>query len=329
MKQINKINSTAQYYIDRIAKACEFIKPLVVMSTITYNHEKYIADTLDGFLAQQTTFPTVAIVHDDASTDGTAEILRQYAEKYPDKIFPIFESENQYSKPNDPLTHIMDVAVEATGASYVAYCEGDDYWTDSLKLQKQVGFLEANHDFTMIFANSVMHWENGLKPDCTVVNFPGGLVTPQQLYASWQAPTATIVVRRSLFQSDIYKKSTSIKNAAFTDIQLGVCSGLIGKIYFLDEIVSVYRKTGLGMSDQIVDNPLGHIQTRLQLSKIYGKEYVKIDKVYASKYFIVALKNLFKHYPDNIVLAFTLLRFTPIKSLCELKWIYRILKAKF
>lgn len=329
MNKINKINPTAQYYIDRIAEACKRIKPLAVMRTITYNHEKYLADALDGFLIQQTTFPTVAIVHDDASTDGTTEILRQYAEKYPDKIFPIFESENQYSKRDGSLNKIMEVAIDATSALYVALCEGDDYWTDSMKLQKQVGFLEANHDFTMIFANSVMHWENGLKPDCTIVNFPDGLVTPQQLYASWQAPTATIVVRRSLFQSDIYKKSTSIKNAAFGDIQVGVCSGLIGKIYFLDEAVSVYRKTGVGMSDQIEDNPLGHIQTRLQLSKMYGEEYVKIDKVYASKYFIVALKNLFKHYPDNIVLAFTLLRFTPIKSLCELKWIYRILKAKF
>lgn len=128
-------------------------KPLVAIRCITYNHEQYIRDALEGFVMQKTNFPFVAIVHDDASTDGTATIIREYAEKYPDIIKPIFETENQYSKRDGSLAKIMRKAIEATGAKYVALCEGDDYWIDPLKLQKQVDFLEANPEYEMCYTN--------------------------------------------------------------------------------------------------------------------------------------------------------------------------------
>lgn len=135
-------------------------RPLVAIQCITYNHEPYISDTLEGFVMQKTKFPFVAIVHDDASTDGTADIIRKYAEKYPDIIKPIFETENQYSKRDGSITRIMNEACIKTGAKYIAFCEGDDYWTDPLKLQKQVNFLEANpkyvytcHNYTIINSN--------------------------------------------------------------------------------------------------------------------------------------------------------------------------------
>lgn len=87
-----EINSTAKAHIDSIATTCTKIKPLVAINCITYNHEKYLRDTLDGFVMQKTDFPFVAIVHDDASTDGTAAIIREYVEKYPDIILPIYET---------------------------------------------------------------------------------------------------------------------------------------------------------------------------------------------------------------------------------------------
>lgn len=95
---------------------------------------------------QKTNFPFEAIVHDDASTDGTAKIILEYAKKYPDIIKPIFEIENQYSKKDGSLGRILN---HACNGSYIAVCEGDDYWTDPLKLQKQVDFLEKNPDFSM------------------------------------------------------------------------------------------------------------------------------------------------------------------------------------
>ena len=120
---------------------------LVAIHCLVYNHEPYLRDCLEGFVMQQTNFPFVAIVHDDASTDGSAAIIREYEEKYPNIIKPIYEKENQWRK--GTLTKVMNTAIEAIGAKYVAMCEGDDYWTDPLKLQKQVDFMEANPEYSI------------------------------------------------------------------------------------------------------------------------------------------------------------------------------------
>ena len=118
----------------------------VSIRCFAYNHERFIRQCLDGFVMQKTDFRFEAIVHDDASTDNTAAIIREYAEKYPDIIKPIYETENQYSKHDGSLTRIMNAH---TRGKYVAMCEGDDYWTDPYKLQKQVDFLESHPDYVM------------------------------------------------------------------------------------------------------------------------------------------------------------------------------------
>lgn len=128
-------------------------KPLVTIKCLVYNHEPYLRDCLEGFVMQQTNFPFVAIVHDDASTDNSAAIIREYEEKYPDIIKPIYETENQYSKQDGSLGRIMNAAIEATGAKYIAMCEGDDYWIDPLKLQKQVDFMEANPEYGLCYTD--------------------------------------------------------------------------------------------------------------------------------------------------------------------------------
>ena len=122
--------------------------PLVSISCITYNHEKYIRDAIEGFLMQKTTFPIEILIHDDASTDNTATIVREYEVKYPQLIKPIYQTENQYSKKDGTIGRIQ--RGRARG-KYYATCEGDDYWTDSLKLQKQVEFLEENTDCSLCF----------------------------------------------------------------------------------------------------------------------------------------------------------------------------------
>ena len=117
--------------------------PLVSIQCLVYNHEHYLRQCLDGFVMQKTNFAFEAIVHDDASTDGSANIIREYAEKYPDIIKPLYETENQYSKKDGSLRRIINAAF-APSSKYIALCEGDDYWTDPFKLQKQVDYLE-NH----------------------------------------------------------------------------------------------------------------------------------------------------------------------------------------
>ena len=116
-------------------------KPLVSISCATYNHEKYIAQAIDSFLLQETSFPIEILLHDDASTDKTADIIRAYADKCPDLIKPIIQAENQFSQGRRPGPQINYPRAEG---KYIALCEGDDYWTDSRKLQKQVDYLEAN-----------------------------------------------------------------------------------------------------------------------------------------------------------------------------------------
>lgn len=118
--------------------------PVVSITCITYNQELYIARAIESFLMQKTTFPFEIIIHDDASTDNTANIIREYALKYPDLIFPIFQNENKWSKGINPA---FEYVIPKCKGKYIAVCEGDDYWTDTYKLQKQVDFLEANSDF--------------------------------------------------------------------------------------------------------------------------------------------------------------------------------------
>ena len=117
-----------------------------------FNHGKYIRDALEGFIKQKTNFTFEVLVHDDASTDNTAEIIREYEAKYPDIIKPIYQTENQYSK---KIKITRTFQVPRIKGKYVALCEGDDYWTDPLKLQKQYDFMEANPDYTMCTCSTV------------------------------------------------------------------------------------------------------------------------------------------------------------------------------
>ena len=121
---------------------------LVTICCTAYNQEKFIKQCLDGFVMQKTKFRFEAVVHDDASTDNTAAIIKEYAGKYPEIIKPIFEKENQYSKHNGSLRRIMR---ENMRGKYIATCEADDYWTDPYKLQKQVDILEADPNVSMVY----------------------------------------------------------------------------------------------------------------------------------------------------------------------------------
>ena len=112
---------------------------LVSVFCLAYNHEDYIARSLDSMVCQQTDFGYEIFVHDDASTDRTAEILREYEARYPDKIHGYYETENQYYNPALHITR--DLLVPLSSGEFFAFCECDDSWEDPLKLQRQVDFL--------------------------------------------------------------------------------------------------------------------------------------------------------------------------------------------
>jgi glycosyltransferase involved in cell wall biosynthesis len=123
-------------------------------SCLVYNQEQYVRQCLDGFLMQITDFKFEAIVHDDCSTDGSAAIIREYAEKYPDKIIPIIENKNQYKK-----GAFFQLTVPKMRGKYIAICEGDDYWVAPYKLQKQVDFMTSHTDCSMCFTNVIVKTE--------------------------------------------------------------------------------------------------------------------------------------------------------------------------
>lgn len=212
---------------------------LVTIKCLVYNHEPYLRKCLDGFVMQQTTFPFEAIVHDDASTDNSAEIIREYAEKYPDIIKPILETENQYSKEDGSLSRIMR---EAARGKYIALCEGDDYWTDPHKLQMQVSFLESNPDYTMCCHGAKNENEDGLiwfttnnghnNPSvCEIIEGGGGMI-----------PTMSIVYRNSL--------SGGLKDfnegISIGDYPLNIYCALKGKVMFMDDVMGIHT---LGAKD--------------------------------------------------------------------------------
>ena len=136
---------------------------MVSICCLVYNHEKYLRQCLDGFVKQKTNFKFEALIHDDASTDNSQNIIREYEKKYPEIIKPIYQTENQYSKRAGVTWKIQFPRAKG---KYIAMCEGDDFWTDEFKLQKQFDALEQNKD--CVFCSHIVRCvaENGEKCDC-------------------------------------------------------------------------------------------------------------------------------------------------------------------
>lgn len=211
--------------------------PLLAIRCLAYNHEPYIRQCLEGFVMQKTDFSFIAIVHDDASTDNTADIIREYAEKYPDIIKPIYETENQYSKHDGSLGRIMNAAIPEN-VKYVAMCEGDDYWTDPLKLQKQVDFLESNPEFGMVYGK-VHTWlqeENKFGK-----SFGKKAHTFEELVRYNTIPTLTVVLKYNLQQQYLDEIDPVTKNWKMGDYPMWLYISKVSKIGFIDEYLGTYR----------------------------------------------------------------------------------------
>lgn len=183
--------------------------PLVSICCITYNHAQFIRKCLDGFLMQQTDFPIEILIHDDCSTDGTTEIIREYEAKYPDLIFPLYEEENQYQQGKAAEIDLYNYR-RARG-KYIAYCEGDDYWTDLLKLQKQVDFMEANPEYSVCWHRSkqfIVETGEYVEDKCEVVlNGKDGVDIDLDTYFSqWYTQPLTMVFRRDALEESWRKK---------------------------------------------------------------------------------------------------------------------------
>lgn len=203
----------------------------------TYNHEKYVRDALEGFVMQKTTFPFEVLIHDDASTDRTQDIIREYEAKYPELIKPIYQTENQYQKPNGVFI-IKGFQTSRAGGKYVAFCEGDDYWTDPLKLQKQYDFMEGHPDYTLCGCST--QWlnmltgkvENKSRTEQDVDLDLKGLVLPKN-----GRPFPYV----SFFMKADTWKNVPIWGFPAGDLQITYYAAIAGKVRMLADNMCVYR----------------------------------------------------------------------------------------
>ena len=213
---------------------------LVSIICNTYNHESYIRDALESFVMQKTDFAYEVLVHDDASTDGTADIVREYEKKYPDLIKPIYQTENQYSKG----VTVSDINRKRAKGKYMAVCEGDDYWTDPYKLQKQYDAMERHPEVDMC-AHAVQRVQADSKRFITMIAPADGerLLTLEEIILEREIRLET----NSLFyRSAILENSYEFRKVLKMDYTLKVLGALRGGIWYLPECMSAYRVSAKG-----------------------------------------------------------------------------------
>ena len=262
--------------------------PLVSVRCITYNHQDYIYQALDGFLVQKTNFPFEVIVHDDASTDKTAEVIREYEAKFPKIIKPIYETENQYSKHDGSLGRIVDAACKG---KYIAFCEGDDYWTDENKLQMQVEFLERNEEYTMCFHNAEIKDElDSSKKTGMYENLSEKEYTATELFQNWVVPTASIVMKTSCRNFPI----KNLSDFCYGDIRIVESCAHLGKVYCINRKMSVYRiqSSGVTWNSSLTDKRFRKLPKHFKAVKLNFpsiKKSVVNDKIVES-YLLCILK---------------------------------------
>lgn len=238
---------------------CNYIKKCeVLVQCMTYNHSKYITDALNGFAMQKTDFPFVCLVMDDASTDGEQEVIKDFlnreclmdkAEHYDHELADIVIVGHKtnhnctfavyFLKQNFYYTNKKDLLIDEweTHCKYEALCEGDDYWTDPDKLQKQVDYLESHDDVSMTFHNAKI---NRINPEIempSIRKVENREYSASELFENWVVPTASIVFRNTVLQYEI-KEPEKILNG---DIFLVEQCAHSGKVVGMADEMSAYR----------------------------------------------------------------------------------------
>ncbi|MBE5923207.1 MAG: glycosyltransferase [Lachnospiraceae bacterium] len=218
----------------------KYIEPLVAIVCLTYNHELYIRDAIESFLSQKTTFPFEIYIHDDCSTDGTVSIVQEYAEAFPGIIKPIYESENRW-KEDYGASYLFHK--EITKRKYQAECEGDDYWTDPHKLQRQIDYMEEHEDCSLTVTNgkrlnvlsgsiSPVFEENEIE-----ISKRNGKYDLNNFYLLKYPPTASHVYRRE-FLEGVEKAMSPCRASDFRNRLFLMTKGYV---YYFSEETCIYR----------------------------------------------------------------------------------------
>lgn len=272
--------------------------PVVSICCATYNHVHFIRQCLDGFVMQKTDFPFEVLIHDDASTDGTQDIIREYEAKYPDIIKPIYQKENQYSK---GVRVSLVYNYSRVRGKYVALCEGDDYWTDPYKLQKQVDFLEAHPDYVMCSHQFNQYWqEEGRLEEIADPHFKGADYDLLNLIGGrWLTQTLTVMYRRSALNLQEYEKY-----GMSMDMILFYALLKQGKGYCFPDVMAVYRCHKGGVWSEVSLNKQRLMEFKARIA-IYNKEQSYEAALFLAYQFVKALSRLLllKHWEMFMTVA--------------------------
>lgn len=214
--------------------------PLVSARVITYNHEKFIRECLEGIFMQETNFPFEVVIGEDCSTDDTRLICEEFKAKYPERVNLLAYNKNIGAQENARR------AREACRGKYIAFCEGDDYWTDPLKLQKQADFLEGNSAYAMCFHNCFVKLEHEPNKEFELFHeYSKDSYGITDLFGKWLVPTASVMFRNNLISDYPDWLSTAIVG----DTPFFILLASFGKIKLLPGIMGVYRRHSGGATN--------------------------------------------------------------------------------
>ncbi len=254
---------------------------LVSICCSTFNHGKFIAETLDGFLMQKFNFKTEIFINDDCSEDNTTSILEDYNDRYPGFFDITFQTENQFSKGVKPFSQMLFPKVKG---KYIALCEGDDYWTDPKKLQKQVDFLENNDDYSFCFHKSKIVDENDCEFDSETFNhLEEKDYVGRELLEKWSIPTASVMFRSEYLNQIIARAKTHGYLYGDTPMFLTLLEN--GKARCLVDSMSAYRIHLGGISRSTSKKSMIALYTHYQTLK----------KDFDGKYREIMIKNIGKY----------------------------------
>lgn len=263
--------------------------PKLSIACFTYRHERFVIEALEGFLAQRTDFAVEIVVGDDGSDDDTQAILRDYQQRFPDKIRLMVWEKNRGA------IHNFIAVYHACRGEYLALCEGDDYWTDPRKLQKQAEFLDENLAYSACFHNAEVRFDDGSRPHYPLNVGQKPVVTLDDLVGereTWFVATASLVLRRAALPRLPYWLHESKSG----DIPLLILLARSGPIGYLDAVMSVYRKHAGGQSNTDHRWQAGFLLNRINM-------YERLDAATGHRYrdrFRKTMAEFIWHLPDTV-----------------------------
>jgi glycosyltransferase involved in cell wall biosynthesis len=263
-------------------------KPKVSVCVVTYNQEKYIRQCLQSIVEQETDFDFEVIVGDDCSTDGTRSVIRAFVVKYPDIVNPIFRDTNIGA-----MNNFADILSVANG-NYIALCEGDDYWTDPLKLQKQVDFLEAHPEYGLVHTDYQVYIQKERRfkssPKHKIHN---GGVFEKLIYHNFVATLSVCFKKKLLAKID---NNFQLQKFKVSDLPLWLELSRFTKFYYIPDITGVYRLLEKSAMHGSMKEELAIIKCAINIRKYFIKKY-SMNKVFL----FFALYRQYERIPAIIV----------------------------